>query len=324
VAAVLAHPEEFEDLLGDKAAQGLARDGGRQAAEEELARAAARGFRIVGLDDPGYPVLLRRTFDPPPVLYVMGCLEADPPVTARVAVVGSRGATPAGRAFARALCADLASAGMEVVSGLARGIDGEAHRGALDARGRTVAVLGSALDRIYPPEHRGLAAQIAREGGAVISEFGLGTGPEPHHFPRRNRILAGLAQAVLVVEAAEKSGALGTARMAAEEGRDILAVPGRPTDPLSAGANALLRDGAGLVRSAADVAEALGLVIPITTEPPASGDDILDTLRRDRPMALEELHSLCGRPIPELLSRLSILEIEARVRRVPGPAYVRA
>jgi DNA processing protein len=161
-------------------------------------------------------------------------------------------------------------------------------------------------------------------GGALLSEFRLGTGPRPHHFPQRNRILAGLAQAVVVVEAKERSGALSTARLAADEGREVLAVPGHPTDALAAGCNALLREGAALARSAADVAEALGLVIAVTTEDGPSGDDILDSLRRDRPLGLDELQSRCGRPVSELLSRLSLLEVEARVRRLPGPAYLRA
>ncbi|HEY6546821.1 MAG TPA: DNA-processing protein DprA, partial [Vicinamibacteria bacterium] len=252
-----------------------------------------------------------------------GTLTANP-VVAAVAVVGARAATPAGRAFARSLARDLAGAGLEVVSGLARGIDGEAHRGALEAKGRTLAVLGSALDHIYPPEHVRLADEIANRGGALVSEFPFGTGPKPHHFPQRNRTIAGLAQAVVVVEAKERSGALVTARFAAEQGREVLAVPGHPTEPLAAGTNALLRDGAALVRSVADVAEALGLVTTITTSDGATGDDILDSLRRDRPLGLDELQARCGRPVGDLLARLSLLEVEARVRRLPGPAYLKA
>jgi DNA processing protein len=187
-----------------------------------------------------------------------------------------------------------------------------------------VAVFGSGLDRVYPAEHEGLARAIVERGGAVVSEFPLGAPPRPHHFLRRNRILAGLVQGVVVVEARERSGALVTARLAGEGGRDVMAVPGHPTDELSAGTNALLRDGAALVRSAADVAETLGLVTEVTRREPPSGDDILDSLRRDRPLGLEELQARCGRPVSELLSRLSLLEVEARVRRLPGPAYVRA
>lgn len=321
--AVPTRPELFLGLVSE-AAQRALRDGSARArAEGEMRRAETAGIRIVGLDEPDYPAALKATYDPPAVLYVRGTVAPRPEVAA-VAVVGARAATPAGRAFARSLARDLAAAGAEIVSGLARGIDAEAHRGALEAKGRTVAVLGSALDHVYPPEHEGLARQITERGGALLSEFPLGTGPRPHHFPQRNRIIAGLAQAVVVVEAKERSGALVTARFAGDQGREVLAVPGHPTEPLAAGTNALLRDGAALVRSARDVAEALGLVIAVTTEDGPTGDDILDSLRRDRPLGLDELQSRCGRPVSELLSRLSLLEVEARVRRLPGPAYLRA
>lgn len=318
----LSHPAEHSDLLGQPALQLLRSGEARRRAAAELAMARGRGLSVVGLDDAPYPQALRATYDPPPVLYVKGKLASE--VVASVAVVGSRGASPPGRAFARALAKDLAASGVEIVSGLARGIDAEAHRGALDASGRTVAVLGSALDRIYPREHAGLSDAIAERGGAVVSEFPLGTGPERFHFPRRNRVIAGLAKAVLVVEAARKSGALSTARFALEEGRDVMAVPGHPSEPLAEGTNGLLRDGACLVRSAADVAEWLGLVMRVTPQDTVSGDDILDSLRRDRPTSLEDLVSLCGRPVSELLSRLSLLEMNARVRRVAGPAFVRS
>jgi DNA processing protein len=316
-----SRPRELGAGLPESAMRELLSGRAADRAQGQIIKAQARATRLVGLDDADYPRALRATYDPPAVLYVEGTLAEAP---AAVAIVGSRGASPEGRAFARSLARDLAAAGALIVSGLARGIDGEAHRGTLEARGRTVAVLGSALDCLYPREHAALAQAIVEGGGAVVSEFPFGTGPQPHHFPRRNRIIAGLAQATLVVEAAEKSGALSTARFALDEGREVLAVPGHPTEPLSAGANALLRDGATLVRSAADVAEALGLVIAVTNPEESSGDDILDSLRRDRPLSLEELQVLSGRPVSELLSRLSLLEIESRVRRLPGPAYVRA
>jgi DNA processing protein len=319
---ILAHPGEHKDLLSEAALRLLESGETPRRAAAEVAEARRRGFAIVGLDDALYPSALKTTFDPPPVLYVKGKLTTE--VVPSVAIVGSRAATPKGRALARSLARDLAGSGVEIVSGLARGIDAEAHRGALDAPGRTVAVLGSALDQVYPREHKGLGDAIAERGGAVVSEFPLGTPPEKFHFPRRNRVIAGLAQAVLVVEAAQKSGALSTARFALEEGRDVLAVPGHPSEPLAEGSNGLLRDGATLVRSAADVAESLGLVMRITKAEPPSGDDILDSLRRDQPTSLEDLVSLCGRPVSELLSRLSLLEMNARVRRLPGPAFVRS
>ncbi|HVQ32037.1 MAG TPA: DNA-processing protein DprA [Vicinamibacteria bacterium] len=319
---VLVRPAEHADRLSEAALRLLQSGEGRRRADAELVEARRRGFEIVGLDDALYPSALKATFDPPPVLYVKGKLASE--VVASVAIVGSRAASPQGRALARALASDLAVSGVEIVSGLARGIDAEAHRGALDAPGRTVAVLGSALDRIYPREHAGLADAIAEHGGAVVSEFPLGTAPEKFHFPRRNRVIAGLAQAVLVVEAAQKSGALSTARFALDEGREVLAVPGHPSEPLAEGTNSLLRDGATLVRTAADVAESLGLVMRVTQAEGTSGDDILDSLRRDRPTSLEDLASLSGRPVSELLSRLSLLEMNARIRRLPGPAFVRS
>jgi DNA processing protein len=238
-AVDFSRPRTLEGFVDEGALREL-RDGSAAArADRELERAEKLGARLVGLDDPDYPKALAATYDPPPVLFVRGTLLATPEV-ASVAVVGARGATPSGRAFARNLSRELAQAGLEVVSGLARGIDGEAHRGALEAKGRTVAVLGSALDRVYPGEHERLALEIAERGGAVVSEFPFGTGPKPHHFPQRNRIIAGLAQGVVVVEAKERSGALVTARFAADQGREVLAVPGHPTEPLAAGTNALI------------------------------------------------------------------------------------
>ena len=322
LSQVLASPSELLGLLSEPALRLLASGEAHRRAEGERLEARRRGFEIVGLDGAEYPAALRATYDPPPVLYVKGKLPSE--AAATVAIVGSRAATNHGRALARSLASDLAACGIEIVSGLAFGIDAEAHRGALDAPGRTVAVLGSALDRIYPREHAGLAEGIVEGGGAVVSEFPLGTGPERFHFPRRNRVIAGLAQAVVVVEAALKSGALSTARFALEEGREVMAVPGHPSEPLAEGTNGLLRDGACLVRSAADVAEALGLVMPVTLPEAPTGDDILDSLRRDRPTSLEDLVSRCGRPVSELLSRLSLLEMSARVRRLPGPAYLRS
>jgi DNA processing protein len=275
----------------------------------------------VGCDEPDYPTWLRRTYDPPAVLYVRGRLLADEGALS-IGIVGSRAASPPGIALARGLGRDLASAGATIVSGLARGIDTAAHRGALAGQGRTVAVLGSGLDRIYPPENESLVEAITRTG-AVVSEFALGTAPHRGNFPRRNRVIAGWSRAVVVVEAAARSGALGTARAALDEGRDVLAVPGHPSAPLSEGTNQLIRDGAGLVRTAADVAAEVGLLMPVTAEAVPPPDPLLSVLRRDVPMSLEDLQAKSGRPIPDLLSELSLLEVADRVRRLPGPLYVR-
>jgi DNA processing protein len=239
----LARPQDHPDLLGPKAL-GLLRSGqARRRADEERGRCRELGIALVGWEEPDYPRYLRETFDPPPVLYVRGRLLADEG-TRSVAIVGSRAATAQGRALARCMGRELAAAGATIVSGLARGVDTAAHRGALDASGRTVAVLGSGLDRVYPPENAPLAASIT-ERGALVSEFPLGTVPYPANFPRRNRVIAGWSRAVVVVEAAEKSGALVTARAALEEGREVMAVPGHPSQPACAGGGPRPRGCAG-------------------------------------------------------------------------------
>jgi DNA processing protein len=317
---VLGSPEGHADLLTARALSALRSGEAGRRARDERERASRSGIAIVGLTDSAYPERLRCAYDPPPVLHLRGRLHPGE----CVAVVGSRNASSAGLALARALGRDLAAAGVSVVSGLARGIDGEAHRGALEAKGHTVAVLGSALDCIYPREHAALAAAIAERGGAVVSEFTLGTGPRREHFPRRNRVIAGLCRAVVVVEATEKSGALVTARHALDDGRDVMAVPGHPSEPRAAGTNALIRDGAELVRGAQDVLAALGLEAAPPRGDEATGDDVLDRLRQDRAMSLDDLVAESGRSVPELLSHLTLLEMSDKVRRLPGPAFVRS
>ncbi|TMD16658.1 MAG: DNA-protecting protein DprA, partial [Chloroflexi bacterium] len=203
---------------------------------------------ILRRDDPGYPALLRAIADPPDRLYVRGTI----PSGCMIAVVGSRRATPYGLRVAERLARELAGLGVVVVSGLARGVDAAAHRGALAAGGQTVAVLAGGLDRIYPPEHASMAEQIAGQG-ALLSEARDGTAPLPGLFPVRNRIISGLSRGLVVVEAAERSGALITARMALEQGREVFAVPGSIENPLTAGTHGLIRDGAGLVQGVEDV-----------------------------------------------------------------------
>jgi len=318
----LLRPGDHPELLPASARARLASGEARRLAEEERRRCQALGIAIVGRDDADYPAFLRLTFDPPPVLYVRGRLRAtEGPVS--VAIVGSRAATAAGRALARGMARELAAAGATIVSGLARGIDTAAHLGALDAGGRTVAVLGSGLDRPYPPENEKLSATLA-ENGAVVSEFPLGAIPHPANFPRRNRVIAGWSRVVVVVEAAEKSGALGTARVALDEGREVFAVPGHPSQATSAGCNRLIRDGALLVRGGADVAEEIGLAAPVAPDA-ATGDDVLlRALRGDAPSSLEELGRRSGLETPALLARLTELELADKVRRLPGALFVRA
>ena len=319
--STLARPSDHADLLGTHGVIALQTGAARSAAEAELAAARRLGIEIVGCDEDRYPKWLRRTFTPPLVLWAKGMLLPDEG-EACVALVGSRAASPLGLAFARRLADELASAGLVVVSGLARGIDSAAHRGALDARGRTVAVLGSGLDRLYPPENAALAAQI-EDSGAVVSEFPLGTGPWKANFPRRNRVIAGWVRAVVVVEAGSRSGALSTVRAALDEGRDVMAVPGHPTQPQAEGTNRLLRDGAALVRGAADVLAELGLAqLPARDAPP--DDDVLRALARDVPAGVDEIQQRSGLTLPALLARLTDLELGGAVERLPGALYVRA
>jgi len=229
----------------------------------------------------GYPTLLRQIPDPPPSLWIRGDAEVDVLGDPAVAIVGARACSGYGRSVARTLATESAMAGAVVVSGLARGIDGEAHRGALAAGGRTVAVLGCGIDRDYPAAHAELARSIVETGGLVVSEYEPGLEPAPWRFPARNRIIAGLARATVVVEARERSGALITADFALEDGREVLAVPGEITSALSAGANALLRQGATPATCAADVLEAIGIeampAAPVVPDDPAAAA-IVDAL----------------------------------------------
>ncbi len=223
--------------------------------EKELCELARLGGSLVRWNDDNYPVNLRHIPDPPPFLYRRGDLPAGQ--TDCVAIVGARAASDAGLHMARRLAMELALKGIAVVSGLARGIDAEAHRGALEGNGRTIAVLGNGLDIIYPQEHRGLAESMLAQGGALLSELPLGSAPVPENFPVRNRLIAGLSLGVVVVEAAEKSGSLITARLALEQDRQVFAVPGSPLTGKTRGSNRLLKEGARPVDCVEDVLEEL-------------------------------------------------------------------
>ena len=320
VRDLLAHPDDFAELLSAPALQQLKSGAARRAAEQELRKAGTLGIRLIGLDDPEYPAALRAIYDPPLVLYVKGELQGPPGPL--VAIVGARASSTRGRELTRAIARELGAAGATIVSGLARGIDSAAHRGALDARARTLAVQGRGLDGVYPEANAPLALEIEKSG-ALLSEFPLGSEPFPQHFPRRNRIIAGLSRAVLVVEAEEKSGSLITARVALEEGREVLAVPGHPGDRLACGTNRLLKDGAALVRDARDVADEIGLVLK--GAPAASEKDpVLRALPAGVILSLEELEAKSGEKLPALLGRLTELELTAQIRRLPGPLFVRA
>ena len=284
----------------------------------ELARLSALGLRFLARSDPAFPPLLRAIHDPPPGLFLRG--EAGPELLARpgVAIVGARACSAYGRQVGRALGRDLAAAGLVVVSGLARGIDAEAHRGALKGSGATVAVLGCGIDRDYPAVHRELARQIAATG-LVVAEYAPGVEPAPWRFPARNRIVAGLCAATVVVEARERSGALITADFALEEGREVFAVPGEITSALSAGTNALLRLGATPLTCAEDVLESYGLALPATVTP-TLGETAAVVLERIRDGAAgaDELTRATGLPPGELAAALTELELAGAVREEDG------
>jgi DNA processing protein len=321
VADAIRDPLALQEFLREDSARHLLSGKPREWAERELGEATRKGLRIVSLDDEEYPGLLQHISDPPPVLYVSGRSLSSFAGEA-LAIVGSRKASPQGLATARSLARDLAGAGLTIISGLARGIDTEAHRGALDAQGTTVAILGSGLSQIYPPENALLAAEIT-ERGAVVSEFPLSTPPFPQNFPRRNRVIAGWVRGVVVVEAGEKSGALGTARLAVEGGRDVFAVPGHPSHPEAVGTNRLVRDGAILTRHAGDIAEEWGLTLSTQVEVRDGDDSLLKLLRSDAPASVDDLQVQYGRPIDELLAHLTNLELAQKVRRLPGSLYLR-
>jgi len=295
--------------------------------DAELARVEAAGLTLLTLDDPGYPRLLREIDGPPPLLYVHGELtEAD---EMAVAVVGTRHPTHYGREATLRLVAGLAEQGITIVSGLAYGIDTMAHTAALAAGGRTIAVQGCGPDVVYPPSNTKLAADIARRG-ALLSEHPLGTRPEGRHFPARNRIVSGLSIAVLVVEAGQTSGALITARMAGEQGRDVFAVPGPIFSAKSEGPNQLIRDGAGLVMSAQDILEALNLSAAAAQQevqaalPEDPTEAALLELVGYTPLHVDELRRQSGMPITVVSSTLAILELKGLVRQASAMQYVRA
>jgi DNA processing protein len=260
---------------------------------------------ILGRND--LPPLLRAIHDPPKRVYLRGYGEAELLSRTAVAIVGARACSPYGKQVARMVARELATAGVVVVSGLARGIDGEAHRGALEAGGHTVAVLGCGIDRDYPVEHSSLAQQIA-ERSLLVSEYEPGIDPAPWRFPARNRIVAGLCAATIVVEARERSGALITADFALEEGREVFAVPGEITSRLSDGTNALLRLGATPLTSAADVLDSLGRAQPERAVPQLS-DEAASLLER-LPASADELVRSSGRPTGVVAAALAELELE--------------
>ncbi len=295
-----------------------------QDADALLASARRHGIEPIQFDDDRYPPLLRAIVDPPPVLWVRGnaAVLADP----AVAIVGSRAATPYALEVATRLAADIASHGLLVVSGLARGVDGAAHRACVAARGKTVGVLGCGPDVTYPPEHHELYEQVAHTG-VLVSELGPGAPPLPEHFPLRNRLISGISLGVVVVEASDRSGSLITARGALEQGRAVMAVPGSVLSGRNRGSHALLRDGAKVVETVDDILEELGwrggAAGPTPASNPLKTDPLLVKMPRGEAYSLDELGSVVGLDGHDLLTRLTDWELQGRVVRLPGGQYTR-
>lgn len=329
----------LREIAGAKAAEALAKEPEHHAERLAAARAWLAGGeqrQVLTIADPGYPPALLQTADPPLLLYVQGD-------TARLAgpllaIVGSRHPTAQGADNARAFAAALAARGWTIVSGLAHGIDAAAHEGALQAGpggAGTVAVVGTGPDRVYPSSHRGLAHRIVHQG-AIVSEFAPGVPALEENFPQRNRIIAGLAAGTLVVEAAVRSGSLITARLAAEAGREVFAIPGSIHSPQSRGCHALLKQGAKLVETAEDVAEELrgapmrpaapdtpqGSLPLAPAAMPGAEDPLLEAMGHD-PVTLDALLARTGETVDRLSARLLDLELDGRVARLPGGLYQR-
>jgi DNA processing protein len=295
---------------------------------------AEPGHHLLTIDSPGYPPLLRQIPDPPLALFISG----DPAVlgSAQLAIVGSRNPTSAGREIARELSVQLVQLGLTITSGLAAGIDAAAHRGAIDGGGRTIAVLGTGPDRVYPAEHRALAGAIA-DHGALVSEFPAGVPPLAANFPRRNRIISGLSAGVLVIEATLRSGSLITAGHGLEQGREVFAVPGSIRNPQARGCHALLKQGAKLVESVADIMEELGaLADAARSQAPVpkasrSAEDELGAQERDLleqmgydPVTVDMLIERTGLTAEVVSSMLLLLELRGRVTAQPGGIYIRS
>ncbi|MFZ0733039.1 MAG: DNA-processing protein DprA [Candidatus Sulfotelmatobacter sp.] len=325
-------------------AQALATGKSAELAREELTRAKDAGITVVSMDDLHYPPRLKEIYDPPLILYVRG----DPEVLTRpgIAMVGTRHPTPYGSGMAERLACDLAAQGLVIISGMARGVDTSSHRGAISAKGKTVAVFGTGVDVIYPKENTRLSEQILALGGALISEFSLGTFAAPQNFPIRNRILSGMSIGVLVVEAAEYSGTRITARLALEQNRDVFAVPGNVTNKNSWGPNTLIKQGAKLVATWEDVWEDLPTEVRLALTPPASPESessaaaslfpddglpphekrILSLLKADEATHIDEIVEKLESEMSssEIFAALFELELTSKIRQMPGKNFVKS
>ena len=334
-AAVLDAPASaLRDVqgVGPKLAREIASARSKIDAAAELDLCRANGLSVLIPTDPAYPRMLTEIHDPPSVLFVRG--QVKPADMLSVAIVGSRHATHYGVTQAERLAGSLARAGLTIVSGLARGIDGAAHRGALEAGGRTLAVLGGGVLEIYPPEHKELADQVAAQG-AIMSEAPPRAIPMAGSFPQRNRIISGLSLGVIVVEATERSGALISARHAMEQGREVFAVPGRVDSRASRGCHALIRDGARLIESADDVLEELGPLVadaqrddgsvvrhPAELQLNETETQVLQAVMAE-PTSIDQVVQTSRLPVANVLSTLSVLEMRHLVKRLSGQYVVR-
>ncbi len=342
-AAYMASLTDLEgSTLPAAVCQSVFAQAGLKEAEREIESAEKSGCRLVSYDSPAYPALLRQIADPPLVLYVKGDVEV---LSGHcLAIVGSRRPSAYGLQVARRLARDLAERNVVIVSGLARGIDSAAHHGALEGRGKTIAVQGRGMDAIYPSENQRLADKIA-ESGAVISEFPLGTGPAPENFPIRNRVISGLSLGVLVVEASEYSGSLITARLATEHNREVFAVPGNITSAQSFGPNLLIKQGAKLVGEWMDVVEEFAPEVRMQLLPSgeASDDDhgiedsgrlfeeslkpeqkkVFEALRVDEALFMDAILDSVPLPQAQVMQALLELEMNGLVRQLPGKNFIR-
>lgn len=322
-----AEPLALRRLIEDRSVQHIVAERQRQNPVEEFQRLVEEGVTILTLTDEGYPELLRQIPSPPPVLFLRGTVvESD---RRAVAIVGTRRATAYGRDMARCFARDLASAGVTIVSGLALGVDGVAHLAALDAGGRTIAFMGSGVRRIYPASHKALAQRITGQG-ALISDFLPDAPPDAPNFPSRNRLISGMSLAVLVIEAPNRSGALITVDFAADQGRDVFAVPGPVTAANSAGCNRLLRDGARVARDAQDVLDDLGLgsrPIQASLPHPATLDEPSRrtlSLLTGEPRHIDDIAAATDMDIGTLSAVLMTLELDGLARNVGANYYSRS
>ena len=325
-------------------AQSLATGKSAELAREEIARAAAADVTMISLDDPSYPPRLKEIYDPPLILRVRG--NAEVLTKPGIAMVGTRHPTPYGSGMAERLACDLAAQGLIIISGMARGVDTSSHRGAISAKGKTVAVFGTGVDVIYPKENSRLSEQILALGGALISEFPLGTFAAPQNFPIRNRIISGMSCGVLVIEAAEYSGTRITARCALEQNRDVFAVPGNVTNKNSWGPNTLIKQGAKLVATWEDVWEDLPTEVRLALTPPASPEStgassaslfpdeglpphekrILSLLKADETTHIDEIVERLENEMSssEIFAALFELELGGKVKQMPGKNFVKS